>query len=203
VQAWSDFGVKGSELVAEPFGDGYDCGRARKRAPLELRQDPTAAVKVGTACPKVPELSDKGNFSDGRRGREQCARRRNSRDDDVRTLALDRPSHGTASGKGPGIVGRERLGSNANDSCGRVESASRQSHYLRASSRKTSGALISPRVVCGRADRTAAFDDAPAMAGQRSAEMLPADAAAAAEIEWALRDDEQRAIDHGARLCVR
>jgi hypothetical protein len=49
----------------------------------------------------------------------------------------------------------------------------------------------------------AAFDDAPAMSWQRSTEMLPADATAAAEIEWALRDHEQRAIGHGARLCVR
>jgi hypothetical protein len=41
------------------------------------------------------------------------------------------------------------------------------------------------------------------MSWQRSTEMLPADATAAAEIEWALRDHEQRAIGHGARLCVR
>jgi hypothetical protein len=41
------------------------------------------------------------------------------------------------------------------------------------------------------------------MLWQRATQVAPPDTAAAAKVEWALRDDEQRAVGHAIRLCVR
>jgi hypothetical protein len=92
---------------------------------------------------------------------------------------------------------------NSDRACQRIEHATGDVGDSRAVSRQTSRTRVDGRIVGPGPYAPAALENVPPVPGENATKVLPANAASAAEVEWALRDHEQRAIGHDVRLCVR